>query len=334
MRENKETKTEVKDEELLNHPWKDEVLFGISEIREESQDSRYITACDEIFKFVQSMPVRTRQDDNAHRKIMLMLSEIKHCLAHINVYGRPYEDDADTVIDEYTDKGIRIIENVDKLISAVILGTDIYPNANPIKEIRTDFDKSNTDWHYLSDGEYPNKNEDILICSSTGQVMEGFFIKSDSECLLPDGKWYRYRFRDMLETNQVVAWCYKPQLKSDKIDFPKNTKEHQLKKCIFLTEKEFKKVFTKVFGEHKEGENEVDVILDPYEGIYFCGISDKEVYEKLGRYFDVNITSIHMDDADTVGVWICYHPEYRLKPIEHAVLAQTSLKPTIRKGDS
>ena len=32
-------------------------------------------------------------------------------------------------------------------------------------------------------------------------------------------------------------------------------------------------------------------------------------YEKLGEYFDVQITSIHIDDCDYVGVWIVYKEE-------------------------
>jgi len=326
MQENKETKKEAV-VELLNHSWKDEVLFGISEIKEESQDARYHAACDEIFGFVQSMPVRTRKDDHAHRAIIYMLSEIRHCLAHINVYGRSYEDNADKVIDEYTDAGIRLTEKVDELISAVILGEDVYPNTKPIKDIKADFDKTNSDWHYLSNGEYPNVNEDILFCSSTGQIMEGFYVPTNSEELLPDGRWYRYRFRDALESCQVVAWCYKPQLKNKKAHYPQNVRDAQLKNCIFMTENDFKSVFVKVFGAYKEAVNEIEVTFDSFEGIYFCGISNNEVYKKLGEYFGVSITSIHSDDADTVGVWICYHPDYQLEPME-------CTNPTIRKGDS
>ena len=85
----------------------------------------------------------------------------------------------------------------------------------------------------------------------------------------------------------------------------KNVKENQLKKCIFMITEDFKEVFVNVFGEYDEDTNEVDVEFD-YDGIYFCGISNEDVYTKLSEYFDINITSIHIDDCDTIGVWIVY----------------------------
>jgi uncharacterized pyridoxamine 5'-phosphate oxidase family protein len=86
----------------------------------------------------------------------------------------------------------------------------------------------------------------------------------------------------------------------------KNVKEYQLKKCIFMEAEEFKKVFVDVFGEYNEDTNEIDVEFDTVEGIYFCGISIEDVYTELSKYFDVDITSIHIDDFDIIGVWICY----------------------------
>ena len=86
----------------------------------------------------------------------------------------------------------------------------------------------------------------------------------------------------------------------------KNVKENQLKKCIFMEVDEFQKVFVNVFGEYNENTNEIDVEFDIVDGIYFCGISNKDVYTELSKYFDINITSIHIDDFDTIGVWICY----------------------------
>ena len=85
----------------------------------------------------------------------------------------------------------------------------------------------------------------------------------------------------------------------------KNVRENQLKKCIFMEAEEFKKVFVDVFGEYDEDTNEIDVEFD-LDGIYFCAISNEDVYTELSKYFDVNITSIHIDDCECVGVWICY----------------------------
>ncbi len=86
----------------------------------------------------------------------------------------------------------------------------------------------------------------------------------------------------------------------------RNIRENQLKKCIFMTTDEFSKVFVDIFGEYNEDTNEIDIEFDTVDGIYFCGISNEDVYIKLSKYFDINITSIHIDDFDTIGVWICY----------------------------
>ena len=87
----------------------------------------------------------------------------------------------------------------------------------------------------------------------------------------------------------------------------KNVKDYQLKKCIFMETEEFDKIIKKLFGDKVEvelsldgmwiGENGDDCIETPFE----------EVAEKLASYFEVDkITSIHMDDCDEIGVWICY----------------------------
>ena len=85
----------------------------------------------------------------------------------------------------------------------------------------------------------------------------------------------------------------------------KNVRENQLKKCIFMEADEFKKVFANVFGEYDEDTNEIEVEFG-YDGIYFCAISNEDVYKELSKYFDVEITSIHIDDFDVMGVWIVY----------------------------
>ena len=37
-------------------------------------------------------------------------------------------------------------------------------------------------------------------------------------------------------------------------------------------------------------------------------INEQDIYKILAKYFDVKtITSIHIDDFDITGVWICYH---------------------------
>ena len=89
----------------------------------------------------------------------------------------------------------------------------------------------------------------------------------------------------------------------------KNVRETQLKKCIFMTTDEFKEVFVEIFGQYDEDTNEIDVEFNTLDGIYFCAISNQDVYAKLSEYFDVTVTSIHLDDCEHLGVWICYKEE-------------------------
>lgn len=83
----------------------------------------------------------------------------------------------------------------------------------------------------------------------------------------------------------------------------KNVKDYQLKKCIFMETEEFNGIIKTVFGN----EFEADFGLD---GISVWsraeGLSEKEINEGLSKYFDVTVTSVHVDDFDDIGVWICY----------------------------
>ena len=83
----------------------------------------------------------------------------------------------------------------------------------------------------------------------------------------------------------------------------KNVKDCQLKKCIFMETEEFNRIIKTVFGN----EFEADFGL---EGISVWskaeGLSEKEINEGLSDYFDVTVTSVHADDFDDMGIWICY----------------------------
>ena len=91
----------------------------------------------------------------------------------------------------------------------------------------------------------------------------------------------------------------------------KNVTPHQIKKCIFVELEKFKEDTSKALGE------DVVVSVD-YEGIYFerkddinseydeCYLNFEEVIRKLESYYDVTISSIHIDDCEITGVWICY----------------------------
>ncbi len=77
----------------------------------------------------------------------------------------------------------------------------------------------------------------------------------------------------------------------------KNVREYQLKKCIFMDYDMFKREANMIFG------NNVVVECD-YEGISIdC---DGDILEKLSEYYGVEVTSIHIDDCEVIGVWIAY----------------------------
>ena len=81
----------------------------------------------------------------------------------------------------------------------------------------------------------------------------------------------------------------------------KNINENQLKKCIFKELDEFIRDVNKALGK------EVKVICD-YDGIYFDTNEDGiiDILDAMSKYYDTEVTSIHIDDCDFIGVWIAY----------------------------
>ena len=114
----------------------------------------------------------------------------------------------------------------------------------------------------------------------------------------------------------------------------KNVRDSQLKKAIFFTEEEFKEEFVKVFGEYSEDTNEIDVELDPIEGIYFCGITNEDVYAKMSEHFDVEVTSIHSECFALNGIWVVYKDKIETKSDSKEAKIQSLLKKMERVSDS
>lgn len=88
----------------------------------------------------------------------------------------------------------------------------------------------------------------------------------------------------------------------------KNVRENQLKKCILLTTEELEKLMSEIF--------ETKVIVHcSLEGAWYetplkdLDIDDDTLCTELSKYFDVNVTSIHIDDCEYIGVWVCYKEE-------------------------
>ena len=83
----------------------------------------------------------------------------------------------------------------------------------------------------------------------------------------------------------------------------RNVRENQLKKCIFKLYSEFEKDVIDALGD------DVEVSCD-YDNIYFeCNeepLCTEEVLGGMSKYYDVEVTSIHIDEYEPVGVWIVY----------------------------
>lgn len=84
----------------------------------------------------------------------------------------------------------------------------------------------------------------------------------------------------------------------------KNIRMSNLKKCLFKTIDEFEKDIKIAFNE------EIKVSCD-YDGISFDNngeyVDFTNICKTLAVYYDVfSITSIHIDDCEYKGVWICY----------------------------
>ena len=85
----------------------------------------------------------------------------------------------------------------------------------------------------------------------------------------------------------------------------KNVRENQLKKCIYVEAEDFTAIVQGLF------ENEHIDVTYTVEGLDICTDNDVvdvgELFEGLAKYFDVKeVTSIHIDDFDFIGVWIVY----------------------------
>lgn len=90
----------------------------------------------------------------------------------------------------------------------------------------------------------------------------------------------------------------------------KNVQKWQLKNCIFMETDTFDTIIKELFGK----EYTVDFSLDGLsiyqnDGEDYKDLDTDTLYKTLAAYFDVaEVTSIHCDDCDEIGVWICYIP--------------------------
>ena len=83
-----------------------------------------------------------------------------------------------------------------------------------------------------------------------------------------------------------------------------NVRPNQLKKCIFTDVEELQAILSAIYEE----DIDVHISLDGlwYESKSDLDIGNDDVCQVLSEYYDVQVTSIHIDDCDYVGVWIVY----------------------------
>lgn len=144
-----------------------------------------------------------------NKTLLPLLHKVKSYFSHIDVYRHDTDSGEvdEKMLDEYTNKGIQAIQLIERLVK----------NSDSQTSIR---------WHSV--GNLPEENKDVLICTKFGQVNEGFLVKKDIdrpyitsegkvsfEDYEKGGKWYRYRYSDIIDMEDVIAWTYMPEYKED-----------------------------------------------------------------------------------------------------------------------
>ena len=83
----------------------------------------------------------------------------------------------------------------------------------------------------------------------------------------------------------------------------RNITKNQLKKAIFLRLGDFEDVVEKAMPDVQVSYCEETLFYDAEPD---RNVEKDEIYEALSKYFCVNVTSVHTDGYEDVGVWIAY----------------------------
>lgn len=88
----------------------------------------------------------------------------------------------------------------------------------------------------------------------------------------------------------------------------KNVNENMLVKAILMSFEDYRSVVTNITGGLKIVTPECDGIFydDSDEAVSSATFYESDIAEDLSKYFGVEVTSVHIDDCDEPGVWICY----------------------------
>lgn len=104
-----------------------------------------------------------------------------------------------------------------------------------------------------------------------------------------------YRF------NETVLELIK-EAKEELTDAKAFTNEFSVKRALYITFEDFSEFVTPLFKDYDEFN--VTFNYEDGEGIFFCSVSNEEVYERVGAALGVEVESIHTDHFEVTGVWI------------------------------
>lgn len=90
----------------------------------------------------------------------------------------------------------------------------------------------------------------------------------------------------------------------------KNVNKYQKKTCIFLTLEEYEEVLTHIFGTTIVVHTDLDGIwyeTCPSRADMIDDNFENSINNHLAKHYDVKeVTSVHADDCEKVGIWIAY----------------------------
>ena len=111
------------------------------------------------------------------------------------------------------------------------------------------------------------------------------------------------------DNGRVIALV--PQADNFHIHHPKGAvKEEWLRSCLRLTADEFIRICQELYGPQTVVHFDMDGLwIDKERGREDdWSVDDDQLNANLSEYFDLDVISVHIDDADNTNVWITYVP--------------------------
>jgi hypothetical protein len=87
----------------------------------------------------------------------------------------------------------------------------------------------------------------------------------------------------------------------------RNIREDQIRTAIIMSSEEYEQTVSEALGKEIAVHFEMDGLW--YETKTEDEVEDEDIKKGLSEYFDVQVTSIHIDDCEESGVWICFIEE-------------------------